>query len=267
MAFLALLTTLLRRLRGGRHAASFPGVSQNAAIRSDTGTVCSLVGHSDKIFLVQSCGVGNPTGEAVMSGIERRAGRSLGWLKPALWLWLAFPFLWPLATPKPLAANPSRPDPERVYRQLRRDPVIRTRQEALKYLTEASPDALRQSAKLAVDERIKNLLAHAGFGFLDRDVQESLHASLLGIRSSFWSQDLNQLSARRQALHELLKDPEMVAASQATERGKEFRTRALRLVEELQMAVTLERCTRARDKRDWEAADYLQCLLSGGPED
>jgi hypothetical protein len=197
-----------------------------------------------------------------MSGIERRVGRPPG--RPRLLLGTSLLLLWPLVTPKLAEAKPAGPEPERVYQQLRRDPVIHTRQEAVKRLSEAPPDELRRSAKLAVDKRIRDVLAHEGFGSLDREIRESLHASMLAIRSSFWSQGMEQLSARKRALQELLESQKLVSVARAAE---ELEARVLKLVEELRMALALERCMRAREKQDWGAAGTLGCLLNGGPDD
>ena len=190
--------------------------------------------------------------------LERPLGR------PRLVLATSLLLLWPLVTPGPAEAEPAEPEPERVYRQLRRDPVIDSRQEALKRLGEASPDELRRSAKLAVDKRIRDVLACERFDSLDPDSQASLHGSMLGIRSSFWSQDLDPLAARKRALQDLLESQKLVSAAQAAE---EIQACVLKLVEELRMALALERCMHAREEQSWEAEDLLDCLLDGGPDD
>ena len=55
------------------------------------------------------------------------------------------------------------------------EPVIRTREEALEVLAEASPGALWRSAKLCVDRRLKDLLSHPGFEALDHQIRSELH--------------------------------------------------------------------------------------------
>jgi len=187
-------------------------------------------------------------------------------------LWASLPAVSILAVsvsamPERARAESARPEPEKVYRQLRRDPVIRTREEALAYLAEASPSELRQSVKLSVDERIKDVLAHPGFESLDRETRDALHVDLLGIRSFYWSRDLDQLARSEQGLRELSSSGALVSAAETRERGEQLQACVRRLVEQLQTCLALERCTRARDEQGWGAAGWLDCLLNGGPGD
>jgi hypothetical protein len=164
-------------------------------------------------------------------------------------------------------AESARPEPERVYRQLRRDPVIRTREEALAYLAEASPSELRQSVKLSVDERIKDVLAHPGFESLDRETRDALHVDLLGIRSFCWSRDLDQLARSEQGLRELSSSGALVSAAETSELGEQLQACVRRLLEQLQTSLAFERCTRGREEQGWDAVGWLDCLLNGGPGD
>jgi hypothetical protein len=173
--------------------------------------------------------------------------------------------LLPLSTPA--MADPTRdgPVPERVYRQLRRDPAIRTREEALEFLAEVSPSDLRNSAKLSVDERIKDLLSHPGFDSLDEGVQSRLHASMLEIRSSFWAEDLEKLASAEKELRQLWKSGGIVSKAENRKQAEQLQDRLLDLVEEVEMAVALQSC--ARPEHDLGTAGYLDCLLRGGPGD
>jgi hypothetical protein len=200
-----------------------------------------------------------------MSRIQRRAGRALGRRRAILWVSLLL--LPGLATPERAEAERARPEPERVYQQLRRDPAIRSREEALEYLAGASPSELRRSAKLSVDQRIKDVLSHEGFDSLHREIRDSLDDNMLGVRSSFWNRDMDQLSQREEALRELRESGKIVSAARKREAGEELQDRVGRLVEEIQMALALESCTRVREQRGWGPADWLECLLNNGPDD
>jgi hypothetical protein len=169
------------------------------------------------------------------------------------------------AMPERIRAESAGPEPEKVYRQLRREPVIHTREEALAYLAQVSASELRRSVKLSVDERVKDVLSHPGFESLDRETRDSLHANLLGIRSFYWSRDLAQLARSEQGLRELSSSGALVSAAETRERGEGLQAGVRRLVEQLQMCLTLESCTRAREEQAWGAAGWLDCMLNGGP--
>ena len=173
--------------------------------------------------------------------------------------------LLPLSTPA--MADPTRdgPTPERIYRQLRKDPAIRTREEALEFLAETSPGALWRSSKLSVDERIKDLLSHPGFDSLDERLQSQLHASMLEIRSSFWAEDLEKLASAGVALREVWEGESVVAEAESREGAEQIQRRLLELVDEVEMTVALQSCARA--KPHLGTAAYLDCLLSEGPGD
>jgi hypothetical protein len=181
-------------------------------------------------------------------------------------LWTSLLLLWPLMTPPIAEAQRERPIPEKVYRQLREEPVIRTREEALGYLAEASPSDLWKSAKLSVDKRIKHLLAHERFESLDEEIQSKLHASMLKIRSSFWTEDLEMLSEGEEGLREVWQSGKIVSEAENGETAQQLQDRVQRLVEEVQMAVALQKCIRAREEHDLAAEDCLECLLRGGPD-
>jgi hypothetical protein len=170
-----------------------------------------------------------------------------------------------LSTPAVAEANREAPTPERVYRQLREQPVIRTREEALEVLAEASRGALWRSAKFCVDRRIKDLLSHPGFEALDEEIQSKLHASMLEIRQSFWAEDLQRLSSAEEALRQLWERGEIVSTAENREVAERLQDRLLRLVEEVEMAAALQEC--AREAHPQETVDYLECLLRGGPDD
>jgi hypothetical protein len=170
-----------------------------------------------------------------------------------------------LSTPAIAETNRETPTPERVYRQLREQPVIRTREEALEVLAEASHSALWRSAKFCVDRRLKDLLSHPGFEALDEEIQSKLHASMLEIRPSFWAEDLERLSSAEEALRQVWESGEIVSTAENREIAERLQDRLLRLVEEVEMAAALQKC--ARKERPLETADYLDCLLRGGPGD
>jgi hypothetical protein len=155
--------------------------------------------------------------------------------------------------------------PERVYRQLRQEPVIQTADEALEYLAKASSDDLRTSAKLSVDRHIKDVLRCEGFDALDEEVREELHTNMLEIRSSFRTGDLESLSERAEQLRKLSESDRIAPAAGDQEHGQQLRDRVLRLAEEVGTAVSLHGCIRAGEEREWEPADLLTCLLRGGP--
>lgn len=171
--------------------------------------------------------------------------------------------LLPLSTPAVAGADRDPPAPERVYRQLRQEPAIRTREEALEFLAGASPSDLWNSAKLSVDERIKDLLSHAGFDSLDEEVQSRLHASMLEIRSSFWAEDLEKLSSAGEELREVWKSGRIVSTAENRRQAEQLQDRLLDLVKEVEMAVALQSC--ARPEHDLGTTGYLDCLLRGGP--
>ena len=170
-----------------------------------------------------------------------------------------------LSTPAIAEANRETPMPERVYRQLREQPVIRTREEALEVLAEASPGALWRSAKLCVDRRIKDLLSHPGFEALDKEIQSELHAGMFEIRPSFWEEDLERLSSAERALRRVWESGEIVSTAENRKVAEGLQDRLLRLVEEVEMAATLQKC--AREVDPLATVDYLECLLRGGPDD
>ena len=167
----------------------------------------------------------------------------------------------------PATAEPDRerPAPERVYRQLREEPVIRTREEALEFLADASPGALWRSSKLCVDRRIKEMLALAGLESLDQPVQSQIHASMLAIRASFWTEDPAKLSSAGKDLREIWESGRVLSAAEDREAGQQLQVGLLRLAEEVEMAVALQRCARAEP--DLGTAAHLDCLLRGGPAD
>lgn len=175
--------------------------------------------------------------------------------------------LWPLWTPDTAAASREKPTPEKVYRQLRQEPAIRTREEALSYLSEASPGDLQRSAKLAVDRRIKDLLSHEKFESLDEQILSKLHTHMLEIRSAFWTEDLDKLSKGEEGLRAIWESGKIVSTAKNGEYAQQIQDRVLRLVEEVRMAVALQRCMRAREEHDLGTEDWLDCLLNGGPED
>jgi len=172
-----------------------------------------------------------------------------------------------LAAPERAEAGRARPEPERAYQQLRPEPPIRSREEALEHLAGASPTELRRSAKLSVDQRIKDVLRHEALESLDQETQNSLHAEMLGVRSAFWDWDMDQLAQRGEALRRLLESGEIASAAPTREDGEELQERVGRLVEEIRMALALERCTRAREQRAWGPEEWLDCLLDDGPDD
>jgi hypothetical protein len=179
---------------------------------------------------------------------------------PTLLLLLLF-----LSAPAAAEANRGNWTPERVYRQLRQEPAVRTREEALELLAGASPGELWRSAKLSVDGRIKELLSQAGFGSLDDGVQAKLHASMLEIRESFWDEDLEKLSAAGQELREIWESGAIASTAESPEAAKPLQDRLLALVEEVEIAVAVQRCARRRPHL--EPADALDCVLGGGPGD
>jgi hypothetical protein len=168
-----------------------------------------------------------------------------------------------LSAPAAAEANRGNPTPERVYRQLRQEPAIRTREEALELLSGASPGDLWRSAKLAVDERIKEVLSQAGFGSLDGEVQSKLHAGMLEIRASFWEEDLEKLSAAGEELREIWESGGIAAEAESPVDAEGLRDRLLALVEEVEIAVAVQRC--ARRQPHLEPVDALDCVLRGGP--
>ncbi len=168
-----------------------------------------------------------------------------------------------VSTPSMAEANREPPIPERVFRQLRDEPVVRTREEALEVLAEASPGALWRTAKLCVDRRLKDLLSHPGFEALDREIQSELHANLLEIRSSFWTEDLERLSSAEAALRQLWESGSIVGAAENREVAERLQNPLQRLVEEVEMAAALQQC--ARDEHPLGTLGYLECLLRGGP--
>jgi hypothetical protein len=181
--------------------------------------------------------------------------------------WVSLLLLVLLASPGASGAERAAPDPESVYRQLRHDPVIKTRKQAIEYLAKTSPDDLRRSAKLCVDRRIKILLQHEFFGSLDRETQDALHTSMLKIRSSFWQGDPDELADGGGALRQILDSGRIPpAADQDTPEG-EFRECVAELLSEVETAQVLLECTRARQLHDWDAARQLDCVLKGGPAD
>jgi hypothetical protein len=141
--------------------------------------------------------------------------------------------------------------------------VIRTRAEALEVLAEASPSDLWRSAKLCVDRRIQDLLSQAGFESLDETVQSRLHTSMLEIRASFWAEDLERLSSAGEELREVWESGRIVSAAEDREYAQPLQDRLRRLVEEVEMAVTLQSC--ASQKHDLGSAKDLDCLMRGGP--
>jgi len=143
--------------------------------------------------------------------------------------------------------------------------VIRTREEALEVLAEASPGDLWRSAKLAVDERIKEVLVQAGFGSLDGEVQSKLHAGMLEIRASFWAEDLEKLSSAGKELRGLWESGSVAPKPGEPEAAKQLQNRLLALVEEVEIAVAVQRC--ARRQPHLEPVDALDCVLRGGPGD
>jgi nucleoside 2-deoxyribosyltransferase len=143
--------------------------------------------------------------------------------------------------------------------------VIRTRDEALEFLAEASPGDLWRSAKISVDRRIKDLLSHAAFESLSEEVRSELHAGMLEIRSSFWAKDLENLSSAGDRLREIWTSGKIVSTAENREVAQQVQDRLLNLVEEVEMAVALHTCTRAEP--DLGTAAYLECLLRGGPGD
>jgi hypothetical protein len=167
----------------------------------------------------------------------------------------------------PATANPTRggPAPERVYRHLRQVPAILTREEALEFLSEATPDALWRSSKLSVDARIKDLLSQPGFDSLDEQLQSQIHASMLEIRSSFWAEDPAELASAGAALREVWEGGSIVAEPEGRESAEECQQLLLLLVEEVEMAVAFQSCARAEPELG--TSPYLDCLLSGGPVD
>lgn len=167
------------------------------------------------------------------------------------------------STPSMAEANREPPTPERVFRQLRDAPVVRTREEALEVLADAAPGALWRSAKLCVDRRLKDLLSHPGFEVLDQEIQSELHASLLEIRPSFWTEDLERLSSAVAALRQLWESGRIVGAAENRDVAVRLQDRLLRLVEEVEMAAALQEC--ARDEHPLGTVGYLECLLRGGP--
>jgi len=171
--------------------------------------------------------------------------------------------LLPLSTPAIAGEPRDDPAPERVYRQLRQEPAIRTREEALEFLAEASPGGLWRSSKLSVDERIKALLSHAGFDSLDEGVRSRLHDSMLEIRSSFWAEDLEKLSSAEEELREVWKSGRIVSNAENRKQAEQLQDRLLDLVEEVEIAVALQSC--ARPEHGLGTTGYLDCLLRGGP--
>jgi hypothetical protein len=103
--------------------------------------------------------------------------------------------LLPLTPSAAAESDRGGPTPERIYRQLRWEPAIETREEAERALAQATLDSLWGSSKLVVDARIKDLLSHPGFGSLDPSIRSELHAGMLEIRRSFWERDLERLSS------------------------------------------------------------------------
>ena len=164
-------------------------------------------------------------------------------------------------------AEPARtgPAPERVYRQLREAPAIRTREEALEFLAERSPGALWRPSKLAVDERIKDFLSHSRFDSLDGQLQSQLHASMLEIRSSFWAEDPEKLASAGAALRGVWESGSIVAGAENREDAEQLQRRLRELVEEVEITVALQRCALAEPELG--TAAYLGCLLRGGPGD
>jgi hypothetical protein len=173
--------------------------------------------------------------------------------------------LLPFSTPSPAAAERGAPDPERVYRQLRGEPAIRTREEALGFLAATSPGALWRSSKLCVDGRVKDLLSQAGFESLDEAVQAKLHTGMLEIRSSFWAEDLEKLASAGEELREVWESGGIASGPESPEDAERLQDRLLALVEEVEIAVALQRC--AREERDRGTAAYLDCVVSGGSGD
>lgn len=168
-----------------------------------------------------------------------------------------------LSTPAIAEANREMPTPERVYRQLRDQPVIHSREEALEALAEASSGALWRSAKLCVDRRLKDLLSHPGFEALDEEIQSELHAGMFEIRPSFWEEDLERLSSAERTLRRVWESGKIVSTAENREVAERLQDRLLRLVEEVEMAAALQKC--AREGHPLATVDYLDCLLRGGP--
>jgi len=172
-----------------------------------------------------------------------------------------------LVSPAASGAEGAAPDPESVYRQLRHDPVIQTREQALEYLANASPDDLRRSAKLCVDPRIKALLQHEFFGSLDRETQDALHTSMLKIRSSFWRGDSDELADGGRRLREILDGEKIPSTAEPDTPEGAFRECVAELLREVETALALLQCTHARELHDWAPTRQLDCVLKGGPAD
>jgi hypothetical protein len=172
-----------------------------------------------------------------------------------------------LATPGSAGSEGVAPQPEEVYRQLRHEPVIRTRQAALEYLEHASADDLRRSAKICVDSCIKALLKHEYFGSLDRETQDALHTSLLKIRSSFWRGDALELADGAAGLRRVLEGEAIPADAGPDTPAGAFRRRVSELLQEVDTALAIQECARLRALRDWDAERLLDCALKGGPGD
>ena len=170
-----------------------------------------------------------------------------------------------LSTPAVAETNGGDWTPERVYRQLRQEPAIRTREEALEVLAGASPGDLWRSAKLAVDGRIKEVLSQAGFGSLDGEVQSKLHAGMLEIRASFWDEDLEKLASAGKELRGLFESGRVAPRAGDPEAAQRLQERLLALVEEVEIVIAVQSCVRRVPDRG--AADDLDCALGGGPGD
>jgi hypothetical protein len=173
--------------------------------------------------------------------------------------------LLPLSTPAAAENAGDEPTPERVFRQLRWEPAIETREEAERVLAQATPDSLWGSAKLAVDARIKDLLSHPAFGSLDPEIRSELHAGMLEIRSSFWERDPEGLSSAEEALRGVLGGGQIRVKAGSRENGAQLQDRLEELVREVEMAMMLQQCT--RPELHLEAADRLDCMLRVGAED
>jgi hypothetical protein len=170
-----------------------------------------------------------------------------------------------LSGPAMAESDRDDPTPDRIYRQLREDPPIRTREEALEFLAELSPGTLWRSSKLSVDRSIQHLLSHAGFESLAEEVQSQLHANMLKVRSAFWAEDPERLSSAQRALRRVWESGSVISMAANPEDGEELQHRLLQLVEEVEVALTLQAC--ARVQQDLGSAAYLDCLLRGGPGD
>jgi hypothetical protein len=166
-----------------------------------------------------------------------------------------------VSAPAAAEANRGNWSPERVYRQLRQEPTAPGR--ALELLAGASPGDLWRSSKISVDERIKEVLSQAGFGSLDGEVQSKLHAGMLEIRASFWEEDLEKLSAAGEELREIWESGGIAAEAESAVDAEGLRDRLLALVEEVEIAVAVQRC--ARRQPHLEPVDALDCVLRGGP--